>query len=296
MNKKTPAASRTMIKYNFSRRLFDHPSFGFNTPISTGFVSLRHARASGLRPSYVYVVNIDASLFKKGATSLAGLGPNDDDADSMRHRVVSAIVGLLTCPILLVPTWDGKPGPSPMPSNYDTASGPCPTTCTLIEVVRDQEGKLAAIRLLRLIMDPDWKESLLVGLQIDAAARHFRRERLDTTPNATKRKRLAAVAAEDAAGGATCPISQSKTQIKTSSEWIQSLAVYAQRRPLLSCGDLRTHLGRGFGQSFSSASARSAGSLGVAECCRTPRSASSSGILQAHSNWPGAAIVDASRG
>ena len=154
-----------MIKYNFARRLFDHPSFGFNTPISTGFVSLRHARATGLRPSHVYVVNIDASLFKKGATSLAGLGPIDEDGDSMRHRAVSAIVGLLTCPVLLVPTWDGKPGPSPMPSNYDTASGPCPTTCTLIEVVRDQEGKLAAIRLLRLIMDPDWKESLLVGLR-----------------------------------------------------------------------------------------------------------------------------------
>ena len=94
-----------MLGFNPNDCLYPTTKLGVAAPLANGFVSLRKVNISAaVRPARALIVNVGIELFKKGATMLCQLEPNDKDAPTKRHHATCALVGLLSTPHLLVPT------------------------------------------------------------------------------------------------------------------------------------------------------------------------------------------------
>lgn len=208
-----------------------------------------------MRPAKVCVVNIATSLFATGASRLADFAAKDHDGDErtpLRFEATAALCGLVCTPLHALVHPSGKPRLVPMKETFEArsltgVSHAQHRTCVIVEPLTGN-GRLVALRLWFVVIDPTFSLSYYIGLQLFHAAQLERAcacAPLGRAGSAQRKRLLVEDAAEKRESRIPDPVTARK-RIACTSDWLHILDLYANRREL-KCGDLHTHLESGTG-------------------------------------------------
>ena len=200
-------------------------------------------------------MNIPTSLFATGASRLADFAAKDHDGNERtphRFEATAALCGLMCTPLHALVHPSGKPKLVPMKETFEAHSltgvrHAQHRTCVIIEPLTGN-GRLVALRLWFVVIDPTFSPSYYIGLQLFHAAQLERAcacAPLGRAGSAQRKRVLIESAAEKRESKIPNPVTARK-RIACTSDWLYILDVYANGREL-KCGDLHTHLESGNG-------------------------------------------------
>ena len=225
-------------------------------PCARGWASFTECRVDGfMRPAKACVVNIPVSLFATGASRLADFAAKCHDGDERtphRSEATAALCGLICTPLHALVHPSGKPKLVPMKETFEPhsltgVSHAQHRTCVIIEPLTGN-GRLMALRLWFVAIDPIFSLSYYIGLQIFYAAQLERAcacAPLGRAGSAQRKRVLIEDAAEKRESRIPNPVTARK-RIACTSDWLHILDLYANGHEL-KCGDLYAHLESGAG-------------------------------------------------
>ena len=211
-------------------------------PCARGWAPFTECRVDGfMRPATACVLNIPTSLFATDAKRLADFAAKNHDGNERtphRFEATAALCGLICTPLHALIHPSGKPKLVPMKEAFETHSLTGVSlaqhrTCVIVEPLRDN-GRLMALRLWFVAIDPTFNLSYYIGLQLFHAAQLERAcacAPLGRAGSAQRKRALIEDAAEKRESIIPNPVTARK-RIACTSDWLHVLDLYANGHEL----------------------------------------------------------------